>query len=165
MRASTQTLIVAPSPLAGLAHAEREQVIAVLTREYPPAESVPLLTALAGTPEEVAALPMVLQERAQQTLLATSPPGQGAIVVSKLGIQSKSDQDALEEVLTAQEKADSAFRQRIEEAAHRRHIPRWLAASRLRWDGMDQDRLVALLQRQPYDSTAEPRDAPGSDTP
>jgi hypothetical protein len=153
MSAPAQTLISIPSPLAGLDYEEREQVIAMFTREFPPAEAVPLLTALAGTRAEVAAVPMALQERAQRTVLETLPPGLGAIVVSKLGIPSKSDQEALEEVLSEQEKIDPSFRQRVEVEARRRHIPRWLAASYLRWNGMDQGELVAMLRRQPDDST------------
>lgn len=155
MSAPAMTLPVGPSPLASLAREEREQVIAVLTREFPPAEAVCLLTALAGTRPEVAAVPMALQERAQTRLLATLPPGIGAIVVSKLGIPSQSDQEELEEVLSEQEKVDPSFRQRVEAEARRRHIPRWLAASYLRWNGMDQGELVKMLQRQSGETTLE----------
>ena len=116
-----------------------------------------LLTALAGTRTEVEAVPMALQERAQHLLLTNLPSGLGAIVVSKLGIPTKSDQQALEDVLTASEKADLRFRQRVEAEALRRHIPRWLAASRLRWNRFDPDELAATLQRQSSEPSTDSR--------
>lgn len=140
---------VDPIPLGTLGHEEREQVIAVLIQQFPVSEAVTLLTALAGTRAEVKAVPVALQERAQMALLATLPRGLGAIVVSTLGIPTTSDQEALEEVLTAQEQADPAFRQRVEVEARRRSIPRWLAASRLRWEKMSVDEMAATLQRPP----------------
>jgi hypothetical protein len=142
-----------PSRLGSLSHDEREQVITVLAQRFPTAEAVTLLTALAGTRAEMEAVPMALQEQAQQALLATLPRGLGAIVVSALGIPTKSDQEALEDVLTTREKADPVFRQCVEAEALRRHIPRWLAASRLRWDGMKLDALVATLQHQADDAS------------
>ena len=155
MSAPVTTVTPASSPLGSLSYEDRQQVIGVLTQQLPPADAVALLTALAGTRAEVSTVSMPLQEQAQRALLASLPPGLGAIVVSTLGIPAKSDLEALEEVLTTREKADPSFRRAVEAEALRRNIPRWLAASRLRWDGMGLDELTATLQHRPDEPTED----------
>lgn len=148
-----------PSPLGRLGHHERERVIAALTERLPRTDAVALLAALAGTRAEIEALPVPLQERAQEILLAALPPGVGAVVVSTLGIPVKSAQEALEEVLTEPEKADPAFRRRVEEEAERRGIPPWQAAIRLRWDEMGVDGVAAMIERRQAGASGKPSTA------
>ena len=89
-----------------------------------------------------------MQKQAQRAILAALPAGLGAIVVSKLGIPTISQQRALQEVLTDQEKADPAFLQRVEEEARSRGISLWEAAIKVRWNSMSIDELAALIQQQ-----------------
>jgi hypothetical protein len=96
---------------------------------------------------------MELQERARAALLETLPPGLNVVAVSKLGIALRTDEEYLEEVLTERERADPAFRQRVEEAK-RRGIQRWLAALRLRTSGMPLEQAAAGYLRQPRDEEA-----------
>lgn len=140
--------LTALSPLGSLDHDDREQVIIAITERLPRAHAVQLLAALAGTRDEVANLPLGIQEDALRAIVAALPAGRNAVVVSTLGIPTKTDVEYLDEVLTEQEMADPVFRRRVEEEARRRRIPRWLAASRLRWDELDMDALVATIQRQ-----------------
>jgi hypothetical protein len=65
---------------------DREQVTGALSRALSPADAATVLAALAGTAEEVAALPEGLQDAAQVALLDAFPDGLGAIIVSRLGI-------------------------------------------------------------------------------
>lgn len=139
---------VALSPLGSLDHDEREQVIIAVTEALPRAAAAQLLAALAGTRDELATVPLGIQEEALHAVVAALPAGRNAIVVSTLGIPTKSDVAYLNEVLTAQEKADPVFRRRVEEEARRRRIPRWVAASRLRWNQLETDVLAAAIQRQ-----------------
>ena len=74
------------SPLNLLAPNDRANVIAALCGQLPPAEAVTVLTALAGSREEVLALPWPVQRRVQELLLRVFPPGLNALVVSRLAI-------------------------------------------------------------------------------
>lgn len=84
------TATVAPasaaSPLGRLPRDDRERVIASVARDLRPEEAAAVLAALAGTDDEVAALPDALQDAAQIAILAAFPPGHGAVTVSRLGL-------------------------------------------------------------------------------
>ena len=123
---------VAAAPLTNLSHAKREQVIATITTRLPHSEAIAVLTALAGSAEERAAVPFVVQVRGREAIMDSLPPGINAIVVSTLSIGLKSDSEYLEEVLTVDEKTDPLFQLQVEEEAQRRGIQRWLAAVKLR---------------------------------
>lgn len=86
------------SPLSQLATAERAKVIGVVADQMPPAEAVAVLTALAGTRDETAALPWAIQRRVQELLLRAFPPGLNAIIVSRLGIALVPTEDWLPEI-------------------------------------------------------------------
>jgi hypothetical protein len=75
-----------PSPLSRLNVDERERAIATIYRAVDPDDAAHVLAALAGTPQEVWALPDQLQDRVQEAILAAFPPGQGVVVVSRLSI-------------------------------------------------------------------------------
>ena len=77
-----------PSPLSLLEPAERGTVIRTLREHLPPTEFDAVLTALAGGPAEVAALPAALQDRAEVLLLDAFDDILGAVVVSTLGINN-----------------------------------------------------------------------------
>lgn len=139
------------SPLGLLERREREAVIEALTSRLSHGDAVTLLTALSGSRDAVQTVPMEIQERAQAALLETLPPGLNVVAVSKLGIALRTDEEYLEEVLTEQERADSAFRRRVEEEAKRRGIQRWLAAIRLRTAEMSLEDAAARAECQPTD--------------
>lgn len=75
-----------PSPLRRLSPTERQRVIATIYRALGLDEAARVLSALAGTPREVWALPDELQDRVQVAILEAFPPGQGAVVTSRLSI-------------------------------------------------------------------------------
>lgn len=146
----------APSPLSRLAHRDRQLVIDALTARLPREDAVAVLTALAGSAEELAAVPFELQERAQGAILAALPPIHNAVVASELGIVMKGDEESLEDVLTEQEQRDPAFRRRVEEVARDRGIQRWLAAIRLRHERMNLEEIAAAVQhRHPSRETSD----------
>jgi hypothetical protein len=74
------------SPLGLLAPKDRAKVIATISSDLPRAEAVTVLTALAGSREEVLALQWTLQRRVQELLLRAFPPGQNALIVSRLAL-------------------------------------------------------------------------------
>ncbi len=137
---------VAASPLSSLPRDIREHIITVLTAQLSNADAAQILAALAGTRDEVMAVPMAIQVQAQRAILGALPPGTSVIAVSKLGLPTKTDQDYLEEVLTDEEKADPVFRQRVEEEARSRHIQRWLVAVRLRGEGKSPEEYMSILE-------------------
>jgi hypothetical protein len=132
----------AVSPLSRLTRDEREQVFAILIDYLDPADLVPVLAAFAGSRGDVAGLSPALQARVQAVILAALPPGLNVIVVSATGIGLESDEKNLESVLTDDEKDDVALRQRVEQIAHERRIPRWLALQRVREEGLDADQVI-----------------------
>lgn len=79
---------VAVSPLSRLSPDRRARAIAALDDGLPRDAALQVVTALAGSPREVADLPRPLQRRAQDVLLAAFDEGVGALVVSALGIAS-----------------------------------------------------------------------------
>ncbi len=79
---------VAPSrvsPLGELARDVREQVVAALLARLAPPDVASVLAALAGSQDDVRALPFPLQEQARDALLNALPAGLNAVVVSQLG--------------------------------------------------------------------------------
>lgn len=74
------------SPLSRLAGPDRAQLIALINAQFSPREAVTLLSALAGTRDEAAALPRALQLRLQRAILNEFPVGHAAAVVSRLGV-------------------------------------------------------------------------------
>ena len=76
----------AVSPLSVLAPDERRTVIATINAHLPPGDAVVLLTALAGSPEEVARLPLAVRARTQEVLLDAFPDGANVVVLSRLGL-------------------------------------------------------------------------------
>lgn len=77
---------VASSPLSRLAPEQRALAISTISARLSATDAVAVLTALAGSRDEVAALPWPLQRRAQEAVLHAFPPGLNALVVSRLGI-------------------------------------------------------------------------------
>ncbi len=71
-----------------LAAEERQQVITTIYQAVGPDDAARVLAALAGTLQEVWALPDPLQDRVQEAILEAFPPGQDAVVVSQLSIAS-----------------------------------------------------------------------------
>jgi hypothetical protein len=74
------------SPLSKLPIDERATVIATISAQLAPNEALPVLTALAGQPEEVAALPLALRQHARDALWITFPTGVNVVVLSALGL-------------------------------------------------------------------------------
>lgn len=74
------------SPLSRLEPQDRAKVIAAISSDLPRAEAVTVLTALAGSRDEVLALPWPMQRHVQKLLLRIFPPGHNALVVSRLAI-------------------------------------------------------------------------------
>lgn len=136
------------SPLRTLLPAEQDQVRVALQTALPTATAAHVLQAMETSPEAVAALPSAAQEHAMRAILAALPAGRSAVAVSKLGVGLKSDERYLEDVLTAQERADPGFRQRVETEARERGIPRWLAAVRLRDAGAGIDEVAERHRRR-----------------
>jgi hypothetical protein len=77
-----------PSPLSQIEPGERATVIRTLREHLPPAEFDAVLTALAGRPDEITALPHALQDRVEVLLLDAFDDALGAVVVSTLGINN-----------------------------------------------------------------------------
>lgn len=75
-----------PSPLSRLASDDRQEVIATIYQAVGPDDAARVLAALAGTPQEVWALPDHLQDRVQDAILEAFPSGLGAEVVSRLSV-------------------------------------------------------------------------------
>lgn len=74
------------SPLSSLGPDDRERVIRAIAQTFTDDEVITILTALAGSPREAAALADPLQDRLQEIVLRSFPPGRAAVVVSQLGI-------------------------------------------------------------------------------
>lgn len=73
-------------------------MIGAISAQLPPAEAVAVLTALAGSRDETAALPRAIQRRVQELLLRSFPPGLNAIIVSRLCVALVPTEDWLPEI-------------------------------------------------------------------
>ena len=86
MMAAPASAPIAVSPLGRLLSDERERAIAALSAQLPAKDAAGLLSALAGSDEEVLALPQPLRLRGQEVLLEAFPPGVNVAVVGVLAL-------------------------------------------------------------------------------